>query len=255
MFASRDRREGHETGVDVAFTDRWGGGSVGPHASLDLSGQPGGAPAAAHAVTERNWSLLAEAFGVTAFTVMRQVHGAEVVTVREGPAAVPVCDALVTSTPGVALCVRAADCVPVVLADVTAGVAGVAHVGRRGVVAGIVAETLQAMRMLGATDTEAWIGPHVCGGCYEVPAALRDEVSRVEPTAFCCTTWGTPSLDIGSAVVAQLRRDGCAPVNEIPACTRESPDLFSYRRQGAASGRQGAIVVLRRLDPGQWRDD
>jgi copper oxidase (laccase) domain-containing protein len=46
-------------------------------------------------------------------------------------------------------------------------------------------------------------------------------------------------------VLAQLRRAGCAPVHALTICTRESEDLFSYRRQGPASGRQGGLVVLR----------
>jgi copper oxidase (laccase) domain-containing protein len=132
-----------------------------------------------------------------------------------------------------------------VLADVEAGVVAVAHVGRPGVVAGIVSEAVAAARAHGARDVEAWVGPHVCGGCYEVPAAMRDDVSSVEPAAFCCTTWGTPSVDIGAAVVAQLRAAGCRQVNELTLCTRESEDLYSHRRQGAASGRLGGLVVLR----------
>ena len=109
----------------------------------------------------------------------------------------------------------------------------------------MVPAVIEAMRDNGATQIEAWIGPHVCGGCYEVPTAMRDEVSRVEPAAFCCTTWGSPAVDIGAAVVAQLGRGGCDRVNELSPCTRESEDLFSYRRQGAASGRLGGLVVLR----------
>lgn len=240
MFASRDHRQRADTRVDVAFTDRWRGVSVGSGAPLDLSRNRAGAEIG------KSWAVLADAFGVEGFTTMRQVHGADVVTVTGRLTSEPTCDALVTDTPEIALCVRVGDCVPVVLADVTGGVVGVAHVGRVGVVAGVVASTVQAMRSLGAAGPEAWVGPHVCGGCYEVPAAMRDDVSDVEPVAFCCTTWGTPSLDIGAAVVAQLRRAGCTPVNDVASCTRESSDLFSYRRQGSASGRQGGLVVLRR---------
>jgi copper oxidase (laccase) domain-containing protein len=106
------------------------------------------------------------------------------------------------------------------------------------------------MRGIGAASIEAWVGPHVCSGCYEVPAAMRGEVAAVEPVAFACTTWGTPSVDIGAAVVAQLTRAGCEPVREVTVggavpCTRESDDFFSYRRQGPSSGRQAGLVVLR----------
>jgi copper oxidase (laccase) domain-containing protein len=104
---------------------------------------------------------------------------------------------------------------------------------------------MQAMSELGADDIEAWVGPRVCGGCYEVPAALRDEVASTEPAAYSCTTWGTPSVDIGAAVMAQLVRAGCSTINDLGVCTLESEDFFSYRRQGPSSGRQGGLVVLR----------
>lgn len=242
MFASRDRRHSDDHVVDVAFTDRWGGVSTGSSATLDLSTGRGGSAAAA----AKNWSRLRSAFGVDSVAVMRQVHGADVVQV--GGAAddlSPECDALVSTVPEVALCVRVADCVPVVLADVTTGVVAVAHAGRRGVAARVIDATVEAMRARGAGRIEAWVGPHICGGCYEVPASMRRDVSAVAPAAFCCTTWGTPSLDLGAAALDQLHTAGCEPVGHPAACTRESEDLFSYRRQGSDSGRLAGLVVLR----------
>lgn len=237
MFARRESRRA----VDIAFTNRWGGVSTGPFASLDLTRARDGATNE----LETNWSLLAEAFGVPGFASMRQVHGAEVATVSSIGSVPLTCDALVTGTPGVALCVRVGDCVPLLLADVAGGVVGAAHVGRPGVTRGVVAATLRAMHGLGAESIEAWVGPHVCAGCYEVPASLRDDVSDVEPAAFSSTTWGTPSVDLAAAVVAQLARAGCTRVDQMSVCTRESDDFFSYRRQGPASGRQGGLVVIR----------
>jgi YfiH family protein len=178
---------------------------------------------------------------------MRQVHGAEVEVVDEWPRSEPpICDALVTSKPGVALCVRAADCVPVVLADADAGVVGVAHAGRAGLVSDVVDSTVAAMRRQGAQAVTAWIGPHVCGGCYEVPRQLRDDVAAAVPAAYACTTWGTPSLDLGAGVASQLRAAGCTVV-DASACTRESADLYSFRRDADASGRQGGIAVVKRV--------
>ena len=149
-----------------------------------------------------------------------------------------------TSQAGVALCARVADCVPVVLADPDEGVVAVAHAGRQGLVAGVVGNTVDAMRRLGAADVEAWIGPHVCGGCYEVPAEMRADVAARAPSSYACTTWGAPSLDLGAAVAAQLAAAGCA-VNDRSRCTRESDDLYSYRRDGARSGRAAGLVLLR----------
>lgn len=226
--------------VDVAFTDRSGGTSTGERASLDL-----GASSLPEASQGANWQRLAEAFGVRTVVAMRQVHGAEVVQVQAGDSSSPRCDGLVTSTVGLALAVRAADCVPVVLADVDAGVVGVAHAGREGIAAGVLPAAARALRSAGASRIEAWVGPHICGGCYEVPAEMRRRVSAGTPAAYCWTTWGTPSLDLGAAAGAQLVAAGCVPVDHPALCTREDESLFSYRRQGPGSGRLAGLVVLR----------
>jgi YfiH family protein len=244
MFASRERRIGAAGVFDVAFTDRHGGLSAAPFDSLDLSrSRPG-----AEADLAANLEILASAFDVRGFLTMRQVQGADVVVVHSLDEPQPVCDALVTTSTDLALCVRVGDCVPVVLADVETGVTAVAHVGRRGVVAEVVHQTIATMREVGASSVDAWLGPHVCGGCYEVPAQLRDEVAAAVPAAYACTTWGTPSLDIGAAVSAQLLAGGCA-VNDRSVCTVECTDFFSYRRDGAASGRFAGVVVRRSSGP------
>ncbi|MFY9914190.1 MAG: peptidoglycan editing factor PgeF [Nocardioidaceae bacterium] len=240
MFLHRDQLDSDAGFVDVAFTDRYGGVSKPPFDSLDLSRSAAGRDEELRA----NLSSVSDAFDVSGFATMTQVHGSEVRLVHgPGPVSEP-CDALVTTTPGVALCVRVGDCVPVVLADATAGVVGVAHAGRPGLVAGVVPAVVATMRDQGAKSIEAWIGPRVCGGCYEVPAQMRDEVAAVVPSAYSCTTWGTPSVDIGAAVQDQLEAAGCR-VHDIDVCTRESPDLYSYRRDGAQSGRFAGIVVRR----------
>lgn len=226
--------------VDVAFTDRHGGVSDPPFESLDLGTRAGPRGAAA----ADNFALLGQAFGVSGFTTMRQVHGRDAVVVGPPTPDVPRCDALVTDEAAVALCVRVADCAPVVLADSDTGVVAVVHVGRRGLVAGVIWSALDAMLGLKAQRIEAWIGPHVCGGCYEVPAQMRADVADVVPAAFGCTTWGTPSLEIGAGAAAQLVAAGC-PVNDHSRCTRESDALYSYRRDGERSGRSAGLVVLR----------
>ncbi len=240
MFLHRNQIETAAGQVDLAFTDRHDGVSAAPFNSLDLSRSREG-----HDDELRtNLARLAAAFDVEGFATMTQVHGNEVHQVdAPGPVSTP-CDALFTTEPDVALCVRVADCVPVVLADVSAGVVAVAHAGRRGVVAGVVPSAVQAMHERGAETIHAWVGPHVCGGCYEVPEAMREEVAAVEPAAYACTTWGTPSVDLGAAVVRQLEQVRCE-VNRISVCTQESPDLYSHRRDGASSGRFGAIIVRR----------
>ena len=150
-------------------------------------------------------------------------------------------DGIVTDQPDVVLLVRAADCVPVLLADPVAGVLGAAHAGRPGVAAGVVPATVDAMRELGARELTAWVGPHVCGACYEVPADLQDEVAALVPATRATTSWGTPSLDLGAGVRAQLEDAGVTVV-DVSSCTRETPDLYSYRRDGAGSGRLAGLI-------------
>jgi polyphenol oxidase len=158
-----------------------------------------------------------------------------------GPA--PAADALVTTTRGLALMVRVADCVPVLLADLGAGVVGAVHAGRGGMVLDIATRAVEVMREQGAGDIVGWVGPHVCGACYEVPEELRAEVGDVVPEAVAQTSWGTPALDVGAGVRAQLSRAGVEVV-DVGGCTREDAVLHSYRRDGAASGRSAGLVWL-----------
>ncbi|WP_457206256.1 polyphenol oxidase family protein [Nocardioides sp. P5_C9_2] len=228
MFAFRDVREGDVSRlrVDVAFTD----------SSLDLQGLRQDFP-----------ELLARVEGTIGVPLARlsQVHGDEVLVV-DAPMPLgqaPDGDALVTTTRGLGLMVRVADCVPLVLADAEAGVIGAVHSGRPGLVLDIATRTVEVMRAQGATDIVAWVGPHVCGRCYEVPEQMRSEVSAVVPEAYAETSWGTPALDIGAGVRAQLAREG-VPTVDVAGCTLEERGLHSYRRDGAAAGRFAGLVWL-----------
>lgn len=185
---------------------------------------------------------LAEESGA-APVLMRQVHGADAVLVRDGavdPA--PSCDAIYTSRPGVALLARAADCVPVLLADPASGWIAAVHSGRPGLAAGVVPAAVGALRERGADPAVAWIGPHVCGACYEVPADLQDEVAALVPEARSTTSWGTPALDLGAGVRAQLGAIAITDVRSVDACTREDPTWPSYRRDGAAATRFAGVI-------------
>jgi YfiH family protein len=174
---------------------------------------------------------------------MHQVHGADVV-VTSGDEPTPTCDALVTTTPGVALLARAADCVPVLLAAPAAGVVAAVHAGRPGLAAGVVPAAVARMREAGASDLVAWVGPHVCGACYEVPGAMRDEVAARVPESRSETSWGTPALDLGAGVHAQLAAAGVRDVRDVGGCTRETLDLPSYRRDGDAATRFAGVIWM-----------
>lgn len=228
MFAFRDSREGDVSRlrVDVAFTD----------SSLDLQGLREEFP--------ERLATVEDTIGVP-LARLSQVHGDEVLVV-DGPMPLgqaPEGDALVTTTRGLGLMVRVADCVPLVLADVDAGVVGAVHSGRPGLVLDIATRTVEVMREHGASEIVAWVGPHVCGSCYEVPEQMRSDVSAVVPEARAETSWGTPALDIGAGVRAQLERAG-VEVTEVGGCTREEASLHSYRRDGAAAGRFAGLVWM-----------
>jgi polyphenol oxidase len=230
--------------VELAFTDRHGGVSGAPYDSLNLA-WAGDDP---EALAENHRLLMADFAPEDELAELSQVHGSTVAVIGpEGPSHEiqghlhAVADGLVTAEPGVTLMVRAADCVPLLLAADDGAVIGAAHCGRPGLVAGIVPATLAAMRQLGAGPVTAWIGPYVCGRCYEVPEQMRDDVATVEPSSRATTSWGTPAVDVGAGVRAQLERDGVTVV-DLARCTRESPDLFSYRRDDRVSGRQAGII-------------
>ena len=229
-------------GVRFAFTDRFGGSSTPPYGELNLGGS-GEDPELIGA----NYRAVADAFDVRPDAVVRvsQVHGRDVYAVQpedEFPLEpTPIADALVTTRSDVALAVRAADCLPVLLSG--DGVVGAAHSGRKGMYVGVVPATVEAMRELGASRITAVLGPYACGKCYEVPEEMRAEVAERVPASYSETSWGTPALDVGAGVRAQLVALG-VEVIDATACTIESENLYSYRREGPESGRMAGLIKL-----------
>jgi YfiH family protein len=238
-------RTGSLAAARYAVTDRFGGVSAPPYDELDLGDHVGDDPAAVAENRRRLAAALELEAGQLVFS--RQVHGRDVHVV-DGPQAagqpLPAADALVTRAPGLALVVLVADCVPVLLAARDSGVVAVAHAGRRGVESGVVAATVEAMEALGARPEHvvAVVGPAVCGGCYEVPQELADQVVAVEPATRAVSRAGLPALDLRAGVVAQLVAAGVRTVEADPWCTAESADLYSYRRDGV-TGRFAGVVL------------
>ena len=242
MLHSRFVVPGRST-AHVAFTDRHGGYSSGDFSSFNLARHVGDD----EELVAANRSALAQVLGLSAerLSFVSQVHGTAVhhvtdtAAIRAGAEA----DAQVSALAGVGLVIMVADCTPVLLADTEAGVIGAVHAGRPGMAAGIVSETLSAMRELGAREIHAVIGPSVCPRCYEVPASLRDEVAAVEPVAASVSVSGTPALDVAGAVAEQLRREGAVIDHFSRTCSRGSEDLYSYRRS-RRTGRFAGVVWL-----------
>jgi YfiH family protein len=215
-------------GLSVAFTDT-GAGNLALHVGDDSD----------EVLVRRARLETAAGLGSRRFQYMSQVHGNAVTFIEDFPEP-PTADAMVST--GQPLAVMVADCVPVVLVgEGSEGpVLGVAHAGRPGVASGVVAATVGEMRQHGAEGIKAWIGPSICGKCYEVPGGLRAEVAAVVPESWSLTSWGTPALDLPAGVRAQLEALGVA-VEYSGECTKENPGLFSYRRQ-QQTGRFAGLV-------------
>ena len=231
-------------GVQAGFSGRQGGFSHPPYDALNLGAGVGDDP---DTVTANRRALAAECgLGLADLTWMRQVHGSDVWYAGAGAAGPPgPVDAMFTDVPGRALCALVADCVPVLLADPQARLVGIAHAGREGLAAGVVPALISAMTDAGARAARmrAVTGPAICGACYEVPAELQARVSAVVPAAACATAAGTCGLDISAGLRAQLEQAGVSESAADGRCTRESPALYSYRRDGQ-TGRQAGLIWL-----------
>ena len=190
---------------------------------------------------------LGERLGVPV-AIVSQVHGDAVVRVGRPDAGAFLdrgdarADAVWTTEPGVAVAVRVADCVPIYLAAADGSAVAAVHAGRPGLLAGVIGAAVAQLRAATGAGLRAWVGPHVCASCYEVPAAMSAEASAQLGVAPATTAWGTPALDLTAAALRQLARAGVDDVEAVGGCTREEPALHSHRRDGAAAGRLvGAI--------------
>jgi len=177
----------------------------------------------------------------------RQVHGTRVVTAsvtEERPEA----DGLVTATRGMLVGVVTADCAPILLVSPRRRVAAAVHAGWRGASAGIVTAALSHLREwfdVEPRDVDASIGPAIGPCCYEVGPEVRAAFQAVsgETTAAAWSGRGDRDvLDLRRAIQALLDAAGVASVSVVGPCTRCSPTYCSYRRDGAAAGRQVSFI-------------
>lgn len=228
--------------VRAGFSTRGGGVSRPPYDALNLSYAVGDEPAD----VDRNRARLDRWAGAPVAYVT-QVHGAGVLVLSAPPSSGAVsvgeADAIVSTSPAVAVAVLVADCVPVLLADGEAGVVAAVHAGRRGLVAGVVEAAVAAMVEHGADAgrIRAAVGPAIAGESYEVPVELQDEVVAAVPETVATTAWGTPALDLPAGVVAVLGRAGVVHVVSHARDTWQDPALFSYRR-AQRTGRFAGVV-------------
>lgn len=225
-------------------TTRAGGVSSAPFDTFNLGDHVGDNPAAVAA----NRTRLTRSIGLGDDRVvwMNQVHSDHVVVVDEPQTqAVDKTDALVTTTPRLALAVVTADCVPVLMADARAGVVAAVHAGRVGAQSGVVVRTVETMLGVGAhaDDISVLLGPAVSGRNYEVPDEMAAEVEAALPGSRTTTSKGTPGLDLRAGIARQLTTLGITAIDIDPRCTVDDRSLFSHRRD-APTGRLASLVWM-----------
>jgi YfiH family protein len=223
------------------FTSRHGGVSKTPFDDWNLAAHVGDEATD----VQSNRAHIAELAGVPADRVvfMRQCHSADVEVVDSGAVAeVQSVDGLVTSTPGLVVVALAADCVPVAMVDVEAGVVAAVHSGWQGMISDVVGTALVAMQDLGAARERirVTLGPAICGPCYPVPPERAQQAAQAQPAAAATAPDGQPGIDVRAGLAARLRLAG-VHTEFVGGCTAEDPQLFSYRRDGL-TGRQGVAV-------------
>jgi YfiH family protein len=177
-------------------------------------------------------------------TWLHQVHGDEVVVVREpGEHCGEDADAAVTDIPGAALSIHTADCAPVLLWS-DAGVIGAAHAGWRGLYAGVLENTVAQMQEMGAGEIVAELGPSISPAAYEFGQAdLTRMALRFGPEVVAATSDGAPALDLAAAVAAVMDVLGVTLQGGRPPCTATDSRYYSWRAR-RDSERQVSVVWM-----------
>jgi len=190
------------------------------------AGAPGRARLRAHLPAEPRW--------------LRQVHGNEVID-ADSARGQPQADAAVARRRGTVCSIMIADCMPVILADASGSVVGVAHAGWRGLSSGVIEATVRAM---GSLALIAWLGPAIGPRVYEVGDEVRAAFLPGERSAFVATRPGHWLLDLYAVARQRLEASGVERVYGGGFCTYSEPErFFSYRRE-RGTGRMAALVWL-----------
>jgi polyphenol oxidase len=222
-------------GVRHAFFTREGGVSTGIYHSLN--GGLGSRDDPEH--VRENRTRMAAHLGVKHLGTAHQIHSPRVVVAEtawrsNGP---PRADGIVTRTAGLAIGITTADCGPVLLADVNAGVIGAAHAGWRGALDGIIEATVAAMEGLGAQRARiiAALGPMIRQASYEVGAELVAQFVRASPAnaGFFVPTprEDRARFDLGGFIVRELALAKVGHIEDLGHCTYADPGrFFSFRR-------------------------
>ena len=246
--------QGLPGGVTLAFTERTGGVSAAPFASLNLGSNCGDDPQAVGENRLRTLNALGVAHLAPRLVNPRQVHSDEVVCVRDASdeavraaqdAACAGADAVVCSVPDVPVLLCFADCVPVVLA--APGAFAVAHAGWRGTEARIVAKALRVLcdqAGCAAGDVCAYVGPHIGVDDYEVSSEMAVRFAEAFGSG---AVHGERNLDLGFCVRETLAAAGVPGqqiCDECPSTAQTTDRFYSYRAEDGRCGRHGAVAVM-----------
>lgn len=248
-------RSGLMDGVPHGFFGRKGGVSKGAVAGLNCGLGSDDDPA----VVEANRRMAADAIlpGAPLASVY-QIHSPTAVIVTEAMPndERPNADALVTDRRGLLLGIVTADCAPVLLADVEAGVVGAAHAGWRGATAGVTDQAIAAMISLGARIERiaAAVGPCIARASYEVDHEFAERLLADDPENdrfLCDGPGGNPHFDLEAYVVARLAAAGIRRIEATSLDTYKLEDrYYSYRRAThriePTYGRQLSLIGLAR---------
>lgn len=226
-------------GVGAAVSTRQGPGvSAGPYGRFNLGLRSGDDPAAVAA----NRAALAPALHLPGEPLwLRQVHGVDVAEGSQDPDE-PTADAAVARGPGKVLAILTADCLPVLFASADGGSIGAAHAGWRGLAAGVLENTVAAMA---ADGVRAWLGPAIGAASYEVGEEVRAAFVDVDASAagaFVATRPGHWTCDLYALARLRLAAAGVMDVSGGGFDTFSDPRLYSYRRDGAVSGRFASLI-------------
>lgn len=238
-------------GVGAAMSQRAGGVSSGPYASMNLGVAVGDDPAA----VADNRARFAALLGARPVW-LRQVHGTTVLRLGATEPADEPADAAWTTEPGVACSVQVADCLPVLFALRDGSAVAAAHAGWRGLAAGVLQATIAAIcRGTGATPGEllAWLGPCIGPRQFEVGADVVQAFGHDTESADGRHFVARPRPDGQRRWLANLHElahdrlaaAGVGHISRAPGCTVEdSSAFFSFRRDGV-TGRMAAAVWRR----------
>ena len=238
--------------IGVLSTLRNGGVSVAPY---DDGSGTGGFNLASHVgdLTDhvlQNRAILAQYLPATPVW-LAQVHGTNVLDVGQ-PNDDLTADACFTTRPNVICAVQTADCLPLLLCDAQNNVVAAAHAGWRGLLHGVIENTLAAMLKAGAEleYTQVWLGPAIGVRRFEVGAEVRKQFVDASPeaqSAFKASTIRPEKYDADIYQLARLRllRAGVRSVTGGDFCTVSEPEKFySYRRDGV-TGRMASLIWIK----------